>query len=335
MRVTIKDVAREAGVSVSTVSYALNKKGEPVKESHKRVIEAAERLGYVPDATARSLVNSRTNSIGVVICTQKKDGEYNPYEVELIASFSAELARRGNWMCLYLDNGKDDAILEKLIIDAKVDGIVWTGGGIPDKVRRVINVRNLPCIVVLSKVAGDMEIANVQISSAQGIREAIGHLVSLGHRDILDVSSIPGNSRERAFKSSLEEFGIHEVRQMFCHFDENLAYDEMKKLIESEEKLPTAVFAENDNMAIGVMRAVKDAGLRVPQDISVIGYDDIQAARRTDPPLTTIRQDLEEVARLACDYLIECRDSKEQIAPISKDVATRLILRKSTGPARE
>ncbi len=332
MRVTIKDVAREAGVSVSTVSYALNKKGEPIKDSHKRVIDAAKRLGYVPDATARSLVNSRTNSIGVVIRKQKHKDEYNPYEVELIAAFSSELAKCKNWMNLYLDNGDNNSLLEQLVIDAKVDGMIWAGEKIPNQIQNILKVRSVPYVIVLAPEANP-EVSTVQINGEHGVVEAIRYLVSLGHRKILNIAGFPNMATKRrcTYINTLENMGICSHKEIFCYYNENLAYEEVKKLLIQNDNRPTAIFAENDNMALSAMRAAKDLGFKVPEDISIVGFDDIYATQISDPPLTTIRQDLNEVARLACEYLIKCRDSKISLPLIHEKVPTKLIIRGSTG----
>jgi DNA-binding LacI/PurR family transcriptional regulator len=334
IRATIKDVAREAGVSVSTVSYALNRKGEAIKESHRRVHEAAERLGYVPDATARSLVHSRTNSIGLIIPSELSSERQNPYFVSVIATFSEELTKRKNWLSIYLDNGSDKDSLNQLIIDAKVDGIVFMSPKVLESVQKIMNRRGLPYVHIMSGNYPKKGSAVIVIDGESGIEKAMKYLVDLGHKRILCLSGSQYDSRHRRYISEVEKLGLEYDRNICAHYSDEAAYNEMASLLASGEDLPTAVLATNDLMALGAMKAVKDAGFKIPEDMSFIGFDDISAAKSFDPPLTTIKQQLKEVAEVACDFLFECRD-KKQMLEIDRRIETRFVERKSVTIPKE
>lgn len=333
MRVTIKDVAKEAGVSVSTVSYALSRKGPPIKDSHKRVRAAVEKLGYVPDATARSLVNSRTNSVGVII-GKSSENERNPYNVEFINAFSSELGKTGNWMCLYIDSEDDKSTLESLLIDAKVDGLIWINGLLlPAQSLEILKRRGLPAVSVsVRRDMFDYFETNIIIDDQPGINQAIDYLYKLGHREILMLSGNEKCHRTAFGKKYLKEHNLDYIKVIPAYFNEEKAYSEISGIIQRSEKLPTAIMSANDAMAISAMRALTEHGIRVPEDVSVVGFDDIYDAKISSPPLTTISQDIYGIAKMACDKILSIREGDENTDKtlISE---TRLVIRASTGPA--
>lgn len=334
MRATIKDVAREAGVSVSTVSYTLNRKGPAIKETHKRVLAAVEKLGYVPDATARSLVNSRTNNFAVLIGSIPEI-EQDPYDLELISAFSRGLARAGCWMSLYMDDRKHPDQVEMLLRDAKIDGLVTVRtGGLPENSLKLIRQRQIPFIAYEDHTLEEDCSVSITVDSEPGFRQAIEHLLSLGHRKILGFSFREDSERFQIIRKQLQNHGIEPGLVNSTGISLESAYQDMKAFLERGEELPTAVVTPTDLTAIGVVRALTEHGYRVPQDVSVIGFDDIHEARQMLPPLTTISQNISSTVAMICRRLIELRDGED--SPERKiTVGTTLIIRGSTGPARE
>ncbi len=342
MRATIRDVAKAAGVSVSTVSYALSRKGTVVKETHKRVLAAAEKLGYVPDAKARSLVHNRTNSIGLILPgsnTGYDEDVYDPFYAGVISVFADELAKIGNWcnLCLFSEN---DSALREYLTDAAVDGFIWYA--VPGKVNELVNTisvrRGLPRIGVFSLAAeSGMDIADVPrviINEGKMVAEAAEHLISQGHTRILCISSREWDPRTDDFLHTLKANGLQYSQVIYGEYSEARAYEKMTELIKSSEALPTAVFATSDYMAIGAVRAIRDAGLSVPNDISVVGYDDIILSRSVTPPLTTCRHDTGAIAKATIEYIAKCRDNRETGEVIRTEVSGKLILRDSVAPPK-
>ena len=334
MRATIKDVAREAGVSVSTVSYALSRKGEPIKDSHKRVLAAVDKLGYVPDATARSLVNSRTNNIGLIIPCELGAEFQNPYYVEVISIFSEELAKRGMWLSIYMHGETNDRAFEDLLIDAKLDGIVWANYLPSERESTIIERRALPRVAMGTFGFGETVLPTIRIDSEIGVTEALRHIANLGHTEIMYIGGSDNDFRQNVLMNSLNSVGLHCTQTISAHFDENTAFLEMSKYIESGAELPTAIFAGSDLMALGAIRALHEHGYNVPNDVSVIGHDDILAARRAEPPLSTVRQKLGVAVECAVDYLIKCRDEREMFNDFCAVVDTEFISRSSTAKKR-
>ena len=334
MKATIKDVAREAGVSVSTVSYALNRKGPAIKETHKRVLAAVEKLGYVPDATARSLVNSRTNNFAVIIGSIPGI-EQDPYDLELISAFSKGLAQAGCWMSLYMDDGRHPDQAEALLRDAKIDGLVTIRtGGLPEASLKLIRQRQIPFIAYEDQALEDHCTISISVDPEPGIREAVEHLWSLGHRKILGFSFLETSERFQIIKKQLQPYGIEPGLVHSTGISLESAYRDMITFLDGNKALPTAIMTPTDLTAIGAVRALTERGYRVPEDVSVIGFDDIHEARQMLPPLTTISQNITSTAAMICRRLIELRDGED--SPERKiTVGTSLVVRESTGPARE
>ena len=335
VRVTIKDVAKEAGVSVSTVSYALNRKGPPIKESHKRVLAAVEKLGYVPDATARSLVNSRTNNFAVII-GYNPSIEQDPYDIELISCFSTELAKAGCWMSLYMDDHRHSDQLEALLIDAKTDGIVMIRGAqLSESSLKLIERRRLPLVTYESYTSFPQASVQITVDPRPGVYQAIDHLLELGHRKIGAFSFRRVNDRFQAAEARLAEAGLEPILINGTGLDRESAYLNLIAFLDSGSPLPTAIITPTDLTAIGTIRALTERGIKVPEEVSIIGYDDIYEARHASPPLTTISQNIPSTVEMICRKLIDLRDRGDSEEKESITIETTLVVRDSTAPPRK
>lgn len=334
MRVTIKDVAREAGVPVSTASYVLNRKDPPIKERHKRVVEAAEKLGYVPDATARSLVNSRTNNFAVIIGYNPAI-ENDPYDIELIKGFSTEFARSGCWMSLYMDDYQYPEQLAALLTDAKTDGLVIVRGReLSENSLKLIERRRIPLITYESYVPIAQAAVQIHVDPAPGMYQAVDHLLKLGHRDVCAFTFRPESDRYIAAKRHMEDAGLELPLFAGTGLDRESAYRDMLTYLDSGKPLPTALIAPTDLTAIGMIRALGERGFQVPKDISVIGYDDIYEARHASPSLTTISQNIPATVEMICKKLTSLRDGETREEQESITVDTTLVVRDSTARPR-
>lgn len=333
--VTIRDVAREADVSVATVSRVLNKTDYPVREStRQRVLDAIESLGFLPNELARGLLNRRTNTIGLVIPDIS-----NPYYPELARGIedAASTASQAVILCnTDYDVDKTQTYLN-VLLQRRVDGLIIAfgtsafteGWGIVDK----LNTK----VVTISRHHG-LPYPTVSVDNVSGGAQAGEHLVALGHKRI---AFLAGPMRSIAVQDRLA--GLTRIlRQNHIDWDQDrllveaggtgqTAGYELTQSLLNGDAMPTALLAFNDRMAIGAMAAASDAGLRIPHDISVMGFDDAKPASFVRPALTTVTlhaYDLGSTAmKLLLKLIAEDRTEAEDIW-----MPTELVVRGSTGP---
>lgn len=335
MRTTIKDVAREAGVSVSTVTYALKKKGKITKASHKRVWEAAERLNYVPDATARSLVGGKTNSIGVIMPPALGFDFSDPQIVSMVAGLSALLSKKGYWMSLYMSGQMDDEFMLQFLMDAKIDGLIWMIMKPTDAMVRVLASRNLPGVAITYGRDLTLNTSAVVMDDGAAIERAVTYLHSLGHRKILFISRDADDARDRrtnAYRQKIADLGLDYCQIISGHYDEQIATAQMDWFWRVASERPTAILAGNDIMAIAAIKVLQQWGVRVPDEVSVMGFDDIPASKNAIPALTTMAQPVSLMVEKACEHIFESIELGKHAVNILP-VEGELIVRQSTGPA--
>jgi LacI family transcriptional regulator, galactose operon repressor len=304
-RPTIYDVARLAGVSTATVSRALNGTGQIAPATRATIEAAVEQLGYRPNTIARSLVTKSTQTIALLL-----PDITNPFYAALVSGIQQTALAQG-WTML-LCTTESDAEREELylrVLRAKqVDGALVDGLVLPpDRIARFVE-DGFP-IVCLDRDIDSRSIPLVQVDNRLGGRIATRHLVDLGHTRIAHVTGAGelGISDERlaGYRDALTEAGLAVDFQLVeeGRFTDEGGHDAARRLLERQPDL-TAIFAANDLSALGVMNAVAEAGRRVPDDVSVVGFDDLHLSAYTSPPLTTIRQPAVEIATLATEILI-------------------------------
>jgi DNA-binding LacI/PurR family transcriptional regulator len=327
---TMKDVAEIAGVSIQTVSAVVNNKPEISQETRTRVLAAIERLDYRPYSVARSLRTRQTRTIALVL------SNIASIAIAAMASAAEEHAHSFGYS-LILYNTHNDVDRETSYFNAAaqqwVDGMIF----IPamGKLGRVdiLETAGIPSVAI-DRIPDNYSGPAVMLDNIQAGRLAGEHLVDLGHRHIAHIGG-PLQlrlARERlaGFQQALAARGVEPGS---CAIEEGkfnceTGYQAMQRLLEYQSR-PTAVFAANDLMAIGAMRAVDEAGLRVPDDISVIGVDDIQVANFQTPPLTTIRQPFIQLATFSVQLLLDILAGKE-LAQSQIVIDPVLIVRQST-----
>jgi LacI family transcriptional regulator len=328
--VTIVDVAREAGVSYATVSRVINNKDYIVPEKRARVLAAIERLGYVPNMQARKLAGGRAQVIGLVV-----HDLWSSYVVELLRGIDAELAAAQYDLMLYTSHGR--ASTESVYVGQLTQGLaegllLLLPRGLAAYVAG-LNQRQFPYVLIDHEGVPGVA-TGIGATNRQGAYDATVHLLELGHRRIgfitgkLDVSA----SRERldGFLLALADHGLTHDPALTVEGDflKPRAYEAARELLTQHDP-PTAIFASNDVSAFGVMQASHELGLHVPRDLSLVGFDDIPEAANVQPPLTTVRQPLEEMGRVAAlTLLATMRDPGR--APERIELPTRLIVRGST-----
>lgn len=324
----IRDVARLAGVSYQTVSRVLNNSEALRPSTKERVLEVIDQLGYRPNQAARALVTSRSRTIGVLT---SQTAHYGPGTT---LSAIEEAARDAGYVLstTSLATSDYDSIRDRLeyLISQSVEGIVV----IAPQVRVFDAIRELdirvPLVTVDSTQRGDRSLSVDQVT---GARLATRHLIDLGHRHILHLAGpqdwIDAEARMRGFVDEVVDCDLVAYPPILGDWTADFGHYVGRELLQRGGF--TAVFAANDQMALGLLHAFQEGGLEVPRDVSVVGFDDIPEAAHYWPPLTTVRQDFAQIGRRSLALLLgELSGSR---GPTHEQIMPQLVVRESTGPA--
>ncbi|SMG19040.1 LacI family DNA-binding transcriptional regulator [Paenibacillus aquistagni] len=311
-KVTIKDVAREAGVSISTVSNALNNVDVLTPETKKHVLEVAERLNYVPNLNGKLLKSGKTKLLGFFTTSVA-----GPYFYTLVESMSRECDRLGYGLSVLVT--KDKQVIMNNILGGRVDGvIIFEELKINDHDIAVM-AKNKIKAVFLDRVVQNETMGSIIFNSFEGGYEATKYLINLGHRKIAYISGVDtmfdSVERREGYVAALQEanFPIDQDYFLQGYFEEEGSYNAVKSFLHMHpDKVPDAFLAGNDLSAIGCIRALKSQGYEVPRDISVVGFDDIDIAPYFSPPLTTVRNQIARQGILVVNHLIRMIQKKEQ-----------------------
>lgn len=328
-KATIKDVAREAGVALSTVSNAMNGSSLVTEETREKVMEAAKKLNYVPNMNGRFLKSGRSRQLCFI--TSSISGEYF---YRLTDSMNAECEKNG--YCLNIVVTRDKNTMMNNVLGGRFDGFfLFEGERIAAEELERLEKEHIVAIMLDRKYV-KKTIGSVVFDSYQAGYEITKHLINLGHKRIgfLDSASdiYDCSERKRGYQKALEEHGIalleKDILQGF--FDENISYSAVIAQAHLYHRdLPTAYVAGNDKSAIGCVKALQFLGFHVPEDISVAGFDDIELSRYFTPSLTTVRNPIEEQGRAAVDLMVEILDKKAEGR--SRELKGILVPRNSTG----
>lgn len=325
------DIARLAGVHVSTVSRALA--GSPLVEAGKRerIMKIARERGYVVNSVARNLRLRRTQTLSVVVPLQHERGQplTDPFFVAMLGHLAEVITQRGYAMSLQKIVLPTHEWLANLIASGRSDGIIVIGQSTEHKTLQSVAQSYLPLVVWGGRIPGQ-KYCTVGIDNPGGAQVAVHHLLKSGRRRIVflgEPSAPELRQRYEGYRRALEEAprGTGKPRLVPAHLTPDAAYDAMLEFIRRKERFD-AVFAPSDVIAISAMRALATAGLSVPKDVAVVGFDDIAIAAHTTPRLTTIRQDLERGTRTMVDLMFK-RMEGERTPSIT--LPAELIVRES------
>jgi LacI family transcriptional regulator len=326
----IREVARRARVSTATVSRTINGSDKVTPETKERVQRAIEELGFYPNTWARALGSGRSSLYGLIISDIT-----NPFFPELVKSFE-DIAVQNGQEVLVANTNYDPARIEvcvRRMLQRKVDGVAIMTSEMDARLITEFQSRDIP-LVFLDTGKAEKLTSNLVVDYASGVDAAVEHIVDLGHTEIAFISGPlmlrSARVRREAFIGCLErrEIGADWIEEGNHQVDGG--HDAMTRLL-GRARRPTAVLASNDMTAIGALGAIHEYGLRVPEDISIVGFDDIQISAFTQPALTTVRLSREEIARLAFRALYGMR----QDGGIGAEYGVRpqLVVRRSTGRA--
>ncbi len=332
-RITIKDVARKAGIAHSTVSRAINDVNVSLG-TKKRVLKIIQQLGYQPNLIARSLIKNKTQAIALIT------PHLTSYVLRVIVGIE-EVCRNFNYaLMLFATNPwqRESSSYAWVTKNWLVDGVLIFNILHQEKMSSDIKQLlkdDVPCVFI-NKYLGNRQINAVGIDNYDGVTKAISHLVDLKHKRIGIINgglmAVDGFERFEAYKKALRQFGLKYNEKIvgYGDFNKEGGYEEMKRLLCGSFR-PTAIFCANDAMAIGAIKAIKEKGLGVPDDIAVVGFDDIEAAGLVEPLLTTIRPPLEDIGAKAIELLFKnIKNKKRKAEEIS--IKTKLIIRESSKP---
>ncbi len=329
MAVTIKDVAERAGVSIASVSRALHGTGVVTEKTRHLVQRAAKELRYTPHETARSLITRRTNTVGVLL-----PDIYGEYFSELIQSIDRAARQRGLHLLVSGSHG-DAAETARVLrsMNGRVDGVLvmspyadaaLVSDSLPDA---------LPAVLLNTPSDTDTRSA-IQIDNYGGAMAMVQHLRELGHRHITHITGPVDNfesaERLRGFQAAMNQVEGGRAEVIVGDFTEDFGFRAGAKLAAASVR-PDAIFAANDMMAIGCLFAFRQAGLSVPRDIALAGFDDIPVARYVSPPLTTVRTQAKEIGKQALDKLAHAIDNPDAVRGDRIILKTELVIRSSCG----
>ena len=333
----IREIAKRAKVSTATVSRAINRVPTVDPKLAKRVWKIVQELGYYPNTQARALVSGRTRIFGLIVSDLT-----NPFFPEIVQSFEDTAVEHG-YEILLTSTVHDPKRMEmsvRRMIERRVDGVAILTFGMEESLLEGLRFRQVPLVFV--DIGPPLpRVCNIRIGYERGIRQAVQHLAALRHERIAFVtgplSLKSAVTRKDAFETAIREIGMQIDRQLLVEGDHTMeggmrALGELVKL----PTPPTAIMCSNDMTAIGVMREAYERGISVPQQVSVVGFDDIRPSRFFIPPLTTIQMSQLEIARLAFRALVT---EVERDAPTSHGTEyvlnTDLVLRNSTALAKQ
>lgn len=334
-RATIRDVARHAGVSHQTVSRVINDNPNVAEATRERVLAAIRDLGYVPSPMARGLISNQTHSIGVV-----SDDISDQFFSRVVAGAEAEARRRGYYLMIGSVEPEDDERgYLRLMLERRVEGLILARPSVPLSSDDLVPAKTagVPIVSVAFELPG---FSGVDVDNVQGGYDATRHLLDQGHRAIATVVG-PGEfpssaARFEGYRRALREAGVAEDSALVEHASDwgiESGRAAAARLLERGAAF-TALFTHSDLMALGAIRQLRESGRRVPDDVSLVGYDDLPVAAYVDPPLTTVHQPMLEVGALAAALVLDKLAGRDGASAGTHLLPAELIVRESVVPPR-
>ena len=333
-RPTLEAVAARAGVGRGTVSRVINGSSQVSSKAREAVLQAIEDLDYVPNRAARSLVTRRTDSIALVVSESEDRLFGEPFFAGVVRGVSAEIADTSTQLWLTMVNSSSDrGRLRRHLTPQHVDGVLLLSLHGDDPLPRILEESGLPTVLG-GRPTGFTHDSYVDVDNPGGARLAVDHLVERGRRCIATIAGpqdmLVGVGRLEGYRKGLRAGGLEEHDSLVAYgqFSEIGAFEATCELLARWPDID-AVFAASDPMAFGAMRALKDAGRRIPDDVAVVGFDGSPRARTTDPPLTTVHQPVEAMGHEMARLLL-ARIGGESIADPRVILAPDLVVRESS-----
>ncbi|WP_420628491.1 LacI family DNA-binding transcriptional regulator [Candidatus Leptofilum sp.] len=331
MPVTIEDISKQLGVSISTVSRALNGKADVSEATKERVQQVAQKMGYQPSAAARNLRRQRTEKIGFVF--NDAISHFSDYFAEIIAGATTEAEENGHNIVLYTNKGDSADGLLNLCKTREVDGLILVWNHVPSAIIDPLIAEGLP-FVILGRRVNHPQASYITPDNYNGAMALMQHLLSLGHtrigfitRPLMKLTYV---DRFAAYTDALENAGIPFDSSLVVETEGGKECNSLatKQLLDLPVP-PTAAIAFHDLIAVDVLTVILERGLRVPQDIALAGFDGLNASLLVKPSITTVKQPLREIGEQSVQALLRCIENSKQ-PPIQKTLPVQLEIREST-----
>ena len=328
-KASIYDIAKAVGVSAATVSYVINGKNKVSAETKKRILETMNEMGYVADQAAVGLSRGKSNIVGICFPLESASLVFsdNPFYSEFLANFEREISKGGyDTIVGYL---KSPAEFERWLISKRLDGLVLFGL-YSDEIFKIIESRKTP-YVLTDFYDASSDALSIRIDDVYGGYLAGKHLIELGHKSIafvggkLSTSKVDSKRLEGLNKALLEN-NLHEAYVIETSTTFDGGYEVAEELLKLQDV--TAVFCGSDIVAIGLMRRAQELGVSIPDDLSVVGFDDLKACTYVYPALTTIAQDIQRKGQVAASELMKTMNGEE--TPPIEPIEPTLVIRNST-----
>lgn len=330
--VTLADIARVAGLNTASVSRALRGiEGKVSLETRRRVQQIAREMGYRPNAVAASLRTKQTNLVGIIVPDLA-----NPLFGPIVQGLEAQLRRQG-LLCLVLQTPDGSAERREAVLalsNRLVSGLVILAAEVDDPMLAAAQEAAMP-VVLLNRGAGDRRFSSIVNDDRESVRLVLEHLAGLGHRRVAHLAGPPtsstGQARRRAFEALAKDFGL-DARVMQCAAFTRSAGAAATEHLLTEQSCPSAIFGANDLIALGALAVLRERGISVPGEVSLVGHNDMPLVDLVAPPLTTVHVEVEQMSRRAALMLVEHLRDREQ-PPSMHVLMPRLVIRASTARA--
>jgi LacI family transcriptional regulator len=331
---TIKDIAKTAGVSVTTVSRALNGYSDVNEKTRQKIIKIAEDLKYSPNTLARGLVMNRSKTIGLLVSGMDRSSVKDNFTYQVLSGVNECISERGYDLVLFSTTStkQREKTYSQLCRERRVDGAILSGIKIDDPYLNEVVESNIPCVLIDIPIQSET-VGFVTTDNVLGAKKAVRHLIEQGHKNIAIINghdqAFVSKQRLKGYKEALKaaNLPVNNYWIVSGEFSEDKAQEKSLELLKQFPEI-TAIFCASDLMALGVLKAAKILGLEVPSKLSVIGYDNILLASYSTPSLTTIAQDIIELGYQASRLLIDMLEGESNSRECILD--TELIIREST-----
>ncbi len=332
---TIEQIAELANISRSTVSRVLNNHPSVRPEVRDRVLQVMDAHGYAPSAAARSLARRRTNVLGLLIPMSASEIFSDPFFPHVIPGVNQTCAERGYFLMLSMVTADlEQGFYHRILRSGHFDGLIILSSDIDDPILPLLIKDKLP-LVLVGRHPYFQDVLSVDVENRAGARDVVAHLAGLGHRCIATITGplqmAAALDRRDGYKQALLEAGLPIVPNFIVEadFTQMGGYSAMSSLLQLPQR-PTAVFVASDTMAVGALRAAREHGVSVPDDLAVVGFDDLPFAAFASPPLTTVRQPIGELGAVATSLLIDRLEHPERVGGHVR-LPTQLVVRDSSG----
>lgn len=327
---TIKDIAKAANCSVSTVSKALNNRSDVSEATKTKILAIAKEFNFYPNAFGKALKSKSTENIGVIFCRESQPLSSNPFYSRVLEGIEAELAIHNYNLVLQLISDENKSEIPKMIRERQVDGLILVGvinQVFVDQLKQI----DLPMVLIDPKIEQESKWCQILIDNEDGAVQAVQYLIQNGHRRIGfisgDLERQSFSQRFRGYKRALKYNDIPFKEELVRTGGLEQGYTHTISLLDLKEP-PTAIFSANDINAIYAYKAITERGLTVADNISMVGFDDIELSRMASPPLTTVRVYKEEMGSIAVRRILSVIQEND-VAPNTTLVPTRLVVRES------